>query len=399
MITYKAIIQYFDVMCERHQQINSFTYGELSLFDLEKFTKYPALHLTPTGTAIDDQTITYGFDVVMFDRYNTSSNKMVNEATCLSDSLLILQDICKELTEGKFFINEDTNISMDLPIVATPFIDTQPDNCSGWTTSFEVITPNESSACNIPYYNPERQFHTDLILPPSAPSDNFVWYSTMDKQTKMGKSGESLTSLAPFIDKITGSDSLTMVGSGVSFDRISNSFKFFDTIGTGDCYLTHEALRSTHGIFFLKIKDLGRYSVQADPQRIMSFGNGNEITINTNEDGELEIKKQGFAATKTNFAVLPTNGTNAVTQHKRLEPLTIAVQFAETGIHLFYSNDVFSKVSIGYSQTFNLFNQVFVVGADGSQLYAEFSMQELLFTSESMTNQNIINTMNWLNYR
>ena len=81
MITYKAIIQYFDVMCERHQQINSFTYGELSLFDLEKFTKYPALHLTPTGTAIDDQTITYGFDVVMFDRYNTSSNKMVNEAT------------------------------------------------------------------------------------------------------------------------------------------------------------------------------------------------------------------------------------------------------------------------------------------------------------------------------
>ena len=95
MITYKGIVAYFDAICDKHEQIQSFTYGELDLFDKEKFTMYPALHLTPTGTAIDDQTVVYGFDVVVFDRYNVASNKMRNEAQCLSDSLLILQDIRK----------------------------------------------------------------------------------------------------------------------------------------------------------------------------------------------------------------------------------------------------------------------------------------------------------------
>jgi len=397
MITYKAIIQYFDVMCERHQQINSFTYGELSLFDLEKFTKYPALHLTPTGTAIDDQTITYGFDVVIFDRYNTSTNKMVNEATCLSDALLILQDICKELTDGKYFINEDTNISMDMPIVATPFIDTQPDNCSGWTTSFEVITPNEASACNIPYYNPERQFHTDVILPPSAPSNNYVWYSTMEKQSKMGSSGETLTSLAPFIDKLSGSNTLQLNGSGVSFDRVENGFRFLDDLGFTDCYLEHPILANENGILFLKIKDFGRYSIQAQTQRILSFGNNDEIRLNTTSSGKLALFKFGSPPVETDFPVLPVDGTNASTQLKRIQPLTIAIQFTSSSIKLYYTNDSFAVATL--NQTLNLTGEAFRIGSKGTGVYTEFVMQELFFTSESMTTQNIINTMNWLNYR
>lgn len=397
MITYKAIIQYFDVMCERHQQINSFTYGELSLFDLEKFTKYPALHLTPTGTAIDDQTITYGFDVVIFDRYNTSTNKMVNEATCLSDALLILQDICKELTDGKYFINEDTNISMDLPIVATPFIDTQPDNCSGWTTSFEVITPNEVTACNIPYYNPERQFHTDVILPPSAPSNNYVWYSTMEKQNKMGITGETLTSLAPFIDKLSGSNTLQLNGSGVSFDRVENGFRFLDDLGFTDCYLEHPILANENGILFLKIKDFGRYSVETQTQRILSFGNNDEVRLSTTSSGKLALFKFGSPPVETDFPVLPMDGTNALTQLKRNQPLTIAIQFTSSSIKLYYSNDSFAVATL--NQTLDLTDQAFRIGSKGTGVYTEFVMQELFFTSESMTTQNIINTMNWLNYR
>lgn len=398
MITYKAIIQYFDVMCERHQQINSFTYGEIDLFDKDKFTKYPALHLTPTGTAIDDQTITYGFDVVVFDRYNTDTNKMVNEASCLSDALLILQDICKELTEGKYFINEDTNISMDMPIIAQPFIDTEPDNCSGWTTSFEVITPNEVTACNIPYYNPERQHHTDVYLPSSAPSTNYAWYSTMSVGQKatfnaLGK----MTSLFPFKDNLAGSDSLTLNGSNVVYDRVTNAFKLSDASAVVDTYLEGE-FRSENGIFFIKLKDFGRFGYSDQENDLMTFGDNDEIKLQTTTNGKIEFFKVGAGGSvSTSFPVLPTNGTNAETQDKRIEPITMAMQFTSSAINLYFSTNLYDVVSL--TDSFDMENQSFRIGAKGGSQYSDFSFQEVFITTESMTTQEIADTLQWLNFR
>jgi hypothetical protein len=398
MITYKAIIQYFDVMCARHQQINSFTYGEIDLFDKDKFTKYPALHLTPTGTAIDDQTITYGFDVVVFDRYNTNTNKMMNEASCLSDALLILQDVCKELTKGKYFINEDTNISMDLPIIAQPFIDTEPDNCSGWTTSFEVITPNEVSACNIPYYNPERQHHTEVYLPSSAPSTNYAWYSTMAVGQKSTFNAQSqLTSLVPFADTLAGSDTLTLNGTGITFDRVANAFKVSDSDPSADTYLEGE-FRSQNGVFFIKLKDFGRYGYSNQENDLMTFGDNDEIKVQTKTDGTIEFFKVGVGGSVTTpYAVLPTNGTNADTQHKRIQSLTMALEFTSTAIKLYFVTDGFDIVSL--SETFDMTNQSFRIGAKGSVQYSDFYFQEFFMTTESMTTQEIADTLQWLNYR
>lgn len=398
MITYKAIIQYFDVMCSRHQQINSFTYGEIDLFDKDKFTKYPALHLTPTGTAIDDQTITYGFDVVVFDRYNTNTNKMMNEASCLSDALLILQDVCKELTKGKYFINEDTNISMDLPIIAQPFIDTEPDNCSGWTTSFEVITPNEVSACNIPYYNSERQHHTEVYLPSSAPSTNYAWYSIMSVGQKATFNFDGqMTSLVPFKDTLAGSDTLTLNGTGITFDRVANAFKVSDPNFIGDTYLQGE-FRSQNGLFFIKLKDFGRFGSANQENDLMTFGDNDEVRLQVRTDGKIQIFKNGVGvAGISDFALFPTNGTNADTQHRRIEPLTIAVSFTDANIRMFFSTDAFNSVTLG--QTFDMTNQSFRIGAKGTSQYSDFYLQEFFMTTESMTDQNIAYTLEWLNYR
>ena len=402
MITYKAIIQYFDVMCARHQQINSFTYGEIDLFDKDKFTKYPALHLTPTGTAIDDQTITYGFDVVVFDRYNTNSNKMVNEASCLSDALLILQDVCKELTEGKYFINEDTNISMDLPIIAQPFIDTEPDNCSGWTTSFEVITPNEVSACNIPYYNPEIQNNVNVILPSDAPTTLYAWYSMMEIGNKATFDSNGLiTTLDPFRDRFTQSYQMNGTGS-VKWDITNNCINIFDKQGQAG---NNAGFRHTSSYeyctFFLKMKNFGRFvsGTQQVVNTFMSWGDdaSNDVELKSTSSGEIMLIKTGHVPAISLFKLMSDTGTSGDTSPKRKEPLTIAVRFRTDGISLFYSNSLSDVVTI--SSTFDLTNQGVYIGSKGTGSYSDFSMQEFMSVGSTMSDQDIVNTMQWLNYR
>lgn len=401
MITYRGIIAYFDAICDRHQQINSFTYGEIDLFDKDKFTKYPALHLTPTGTAIDDQTIVYGFDIVVFDRYDVSSNKMRNEANCLSDSLLILQDICKELTEGKYFINEDTNISMELPVVCQPFIDTEPDNCSGWATSFNVITPNEASACSIPYYNAEIWNHSTATLPKGTPS-SYAWYSMLDFGNTFQFSGNEVSQVATFQDNITGSDTLTLTGQSLTFDRIKNGLFFNDASTLTSCYLEHTGLTGSEFTFFIKIKDFSRFGASTQSNQLLTFENSagtSDVTLGiSNANGKLSLS---YGATSlSDFAICPRTGTDIDTAPRRKEPLTFAVKFDAnaTWIECFYTNDIAEQMKVATSG-FDINGGTFYIGSKGTTKFCNFYMSEFFFTDTAMDDADILTTMEWLNYR
>jgi|TARA_R100000081_G_C4820055_1_gene178933 hypothetical protein len=401
MITYRGIIAYFDAICDRHQQIQSFTYGEIDLFDKDKFTKYPALHLTPTGTAIDNQTIVYGFDVVVFDRYDVSSNKMRHEANCLSDSLLILQDICKELTDGKYFINEDTNISMDVPVVCQPFIDTEPDNCSGWTTTFNVITPNESSACSIPYYNSEIWNHKTATLPSGTPS-SYAWYSMLNTANIFAYSGNEVSSVAPYQDTLAGSDTLTLTGQSLTFDKIKNGLFFNDPSVNTECYLEHQGLTGSEYTFFIKIKDFSRFGADAFSQSLLTFENSagtTDVILNiSNQSGKLAL--QNALTSLSEFPICPTNGTNIDTAHRRMQPLTLAIKFdaAATFIECYYTNDALEQMKVTTSG-FDLNGGKFYIGSKGVTRFCNFYMSEFFFTDSAMNDADILTTIEWLNYR
>tara|TARA_R110002050_G_scaffold24659_2_gene65846 strand:+ start:1690 stop:2895 length:1206 start_codon:yes stop_codon:yes gene_type:complete len=401
MITYKAIIQYFDSIADQHQQINSFTYGELNFFDKDKFTEYPALHITPTSTTIDDQVVVYGFDVIIFDRYNIESNKMRNEATCLSDSLLILQDLCKEITDGKYFINADTLISMEMPISAQPFIDTQPDNCSGWATSFNVITPNEASACLIPYFNPERQNALIYTLPNSAPT-TLAWYSRERIHNNSIFSGQELTSLAPVVDTVSGSDTLTMSGSSVTWSPEKNAFRMYDVSEATQMSLQHSVVTETEATFFIRIKDFGRFSYKASSNSICFFGDvssgTNGFELATNIVGKLVCTSYSDGTFMTSdFAICPTNGNSEDNAHKRLESLTLCIQLTETKIIVWYGSTINEKMEM--TTSFVLSNSVFGIGNPSISKKSNFYLQEYLYTPTAMSNTDIASTMEWLNYR
>ena len=403
MITYKTIIQYFDSIAEQHQQIQSFTYGEVNFFDKDKFTEYPALHLTPTGTTIDDQVVVYGFDVIIFDRYNVESNKMRNEANCLSDSLTILQDLCKEITDGKYFINQDTLISMEMPVVCQPFIDTEPDNCSGWATSFNVITPNEASACLIPYFNPERQNALTYTFPNSVPTTNVVWYSRERIHNQASFAGGELNTLSGVVDTMSGNDTLTLSGSKVTWNPQKNAFHFLDSSTTTKCFLEHPSISEEEGCIFIRIKDFGRYAGTSG-NTILYGGDVTGVegswTLGITSAGG-NIGKLNFSSGGSNyysdFPIVPINGFSHDTQHRRLEPLTICVQ---------WSSDVVYKVWIGQNSTMNMNINPFVfddlpfgVGSPNITSMSDFYLQELLYTTQGMTDSDILDTITWLNYR
>tara|TARA_R100001163_G_scaffold13569_3_gene12596 strand:+ start:5577 stop:6803 length:1227 start_codon:yes stop_codon:yes gene_type:complete len=408
MITYKGIITYFEAMCDAHQQINSFTYGEVDLFDKDKFTEYPALHLTPTGTAIDDQTIVYGFDVVVFDRYNVATNKMSNEATCLSDSLQILQDICKELTNGKYFINEDTLISMDVPVVCQPFIDTEPDNCSGWTTTFNVITPNESTACNIPYFPTEQWRGYNFTLPDSVP-DAHAWYSILNVTSRLVVDGTTgnIVSLSPIVDTLPSTDTLTLSGSSVDLDIVKNGLYFNNQSQSSVCFLGKDNVTTNAMTFFITIKDFSRFGTSNVANNIMGFKGDNgttECKLKINTLGNIEFERVGATAPhpQSTFPIVSTEGTNFDTAPRRIEPLSIAITFFynDDYIKVYYGNDNSETILID-TDGFNigLYGE-FWIGSEEATDTSNFYLKEFLVCTERMTDTNkIFNIMEWLKYR
>ena len=405
MITYKAIIEYFDVICERHQQINSFTYGKKVFYDKEKFTKYPAVHLSLTGFEVQDQVVVYGFDISVFDRYNHESNEMRNEATCISDSALILQDLCKEFTEGKFFINPDTNISLQLPVSAVPIFDEDPDMVTGWTTPFDIITPNEVSPLNIPYFESERQNALVYTLPDSAKV--CAWYSRERIHNQTTFSGQELVSIAPVFDNVSGSDVMSMTGSAVTWNPQKNAFHMYDVSNTIAMNLQHSAVTETEATFFIRIKDFKASPIDdgASPQDnylfyggdVVGFTDGFDVRISASSSTLILTSWHDTDFVESEFPICPNNADTSDNMHRRLEPLTICVQVKVGKIVMWYGMTAEEKVEL--SSTFEFDNDVFGIGHPNVFWRSDFFLQEFVYIPDELSNTNITQIMQWLNYR
>jgi len=399
MISYKTVIEYFSAISERHQQIQSFTYGEKDFIDDDKFTKYPALHVMLNTTAVDEQVVVYGFDVSIYDRYNVDDNRMRNEANCMSDTLLILQDLCMELHGGKYFIHEDTNIRLELPILASPFIFERGGNCAGFTTSFDITTPNEVTACNIPYFNPEIQKALTYILPKSVPSE-LAWWSREQVHSKASFVDNELVSLSPVVDTVSGSDTLVMDGSGVTWSVEKNAFKLLDISESSKLNLEHGIIDTNQATFFLRIKDFGRYASGINTNTLCYFGDTASFTngfyIDINSSGG--IRCFSFSDTETvnsDFAVVPTNGTTAEEQHRRIESLTLCIQVTSTKVIIWIGLD--NKMEFDTEFTFD--DKKFGLGNPSNIYMSDFYLQEYIYSPNTTTDESIRETLIWLNER
>ena len=395
MITYKSLIQYFDKVCSEHSQINSFTYGEMNFMDDDKFNQYPAVHLSPSVTSIDDQVVVYGCDIIVFDRYDTDEDKMVNEMNCLSDALLLLQDLCAEFSNGKYFIHEDTNIRLQIPVNATPFIDTKPDNVSGWSTSFEVETPNEIDRCNIPYYKSDILHAEEYTLPVTFAED-FAWWS-MDKihsQASFDGAGE-LTSLIPLLDTISGSDTLNLTGSSLKYDFNDRALHFLDTDISNPCRLQHDAVTSSSNTWFVKIKDFNEHGNEPNTlNNIMFIGDVTGFTdgymLRITSTGTFQLISYSDSSSMETIVITDPDGL------KRKEPFVFAIQLVDlTSVKIIIEGGQ----TFTLSTDFKLYNEIWGIGSPDNAYDCDFKMSELIWTKGITSQQDTSDVIEWLKYR
>jgi hypothetical protein len=367
----------------------------MNFMDDDKFNQYPAMHLSPSTTTIDGQVVVYGCDIVIFDRYDVDEDKMVNEMNCLSDSLLILQDLCSEFSNGKFFIHEDTNIRLQIPVNATPFVDTKPDNVSGWSTSFEVETPNEVDRCNIPYFESDILNGIEYTLPVTF-TDEFAWWS-MDKIHTLASfdvSGE-LTSLSPLIDTIAGSDILNLNGSSLKFNHSQRSLHFLDESTMNPCKLEHASVTSSDNTWFVKIKDFNEYGKEpTTTNNIMFIGDVGGFTdgvyLRITSTGTLQMISLTDGTSIETFQIVDKGGL------KRKEPFVFAIQLiSQSRISIILEDNETYTLTTAYNQT----NKVWGIGSPTNGFDCDFKMSELLWLKGITSLEETTRTIEWLKYR
>jgi hypothetical protein len=287
---------------------------------------------------------------------------------------------------------------MEMPVAAQPFIDTEPDNCSGWVTSFNVITPNESTACNIPYYLTEIWNNKNVTLPTGVPNTDYAWFSMMDLSRNFVQSGVQTTSLSPFVDDIGGTDILSRVGDNVKYDFSKHALHIQTKTSVSDCYLSQltKSLDGSRWTFFLKIKDFNGYTKHDDVNRIFSVTNGSGTNIHAAINGaDGLIAFQSPVTTEySEYKVAPKGS-----ELKRKEPLVLAFTFDSSATYMKCFYGAGNPIELARSgidvNGFDL-----EIGSRGVVgISSDFYLQEFIMAENVYTDDEIEATREWLKYR
>ena len=207
MITYSSVISYFKEFADKHIQLNSFSYGALDKLELKKINEYPALHIVLTNSDISDKVVVYDFDVYVFSgiAQQSEEDEEVKESA-YTDTLMILQDLRAEFTEGKYIVNTNQLLLQGSnEISCTPIEERFNNMVIGFSTSISVESANETTACTIPYpkYNGQNIFelwNNDKITFPTMThfdSDFYWWSFTEQVQSNLTYTNDGVTQVAP----------------------------------------------------------------------------------------------------------------------------------------------------------------------------------------------------------
>lgn len=147
-MTYTDLIKIFYVFSEQHPILKQFSWGNLSDYQREDYIqKYPALHIVPQPSTLDNTYTNFNFTILIFDLLNEyvgdpfKSNQL--------DSLSLCHEILNDFYA--FFINQLTGFGFYLqnPIQFTPFNDRFKESVVGVEAQITIVS--EQSACLPPF--------------------------------------------------------------------------------------------------------------------------------------------------------------------------------------------------------------------------------------------------------
>jgi len=152
MKTFKSIVSQFELICDAHKQLNSFTFGDIFEVDLSNEMDFTKAHLIEQTGTINSREFTFTFDLLVMDLVAADGS---NETDVLSETFLILSDIYREFKNGLGRAEGDRVINSRQYVVSEqiscePFTDRFENLLAGWKGTISVTVPSHNNACNSP---------------------------------------------------------------------------------------------------------------------------------------------------------------------------------------------------------------------------------------------------------
>ena len=188
--TYNNVVNTLLHLSEKYHGIQTTSVGDIFDVDLEKNTKFPLLHITPTNVTTGDSTLTYNFQIFVMDMVMEESNwtenrqyagypaaitstrldKLVktlsNEQDVYSEMLQVCTDFISLLrhsiqqslfeNQGSSKIGNDINLPLyftEGQFTIEPFAERFDNLCVGWVFNMGILVQNNFDACNTPSAN------------------------------------------------------------------------------------------------------------------------------------------------------------------------------------------------------------------------------------------------------
>jgi len=149
MITYNNIIDRFEKFAADNQFLNSFSHGSPSGVDLDKFEKYPTMHVVYTGATYDSTSKEYSFEIYILDLPADKADKIDNQQQMVSNAEQVAEDILADMRNGDNVFDFDHLYSVTSAFT-TPLEETTSNSLSGILLTLSIEVGYNYDACNAP---------------------------------------------------------------------------------------------------------------------------------------------------------------------------------------------------------------------------------------------------------
>jgi hypothetical protein len=158
MITFRNIVGFLETIAEKHFEIKSFHSGFMDEVDINKLgaTDYVILYAEPGNATIDNGSLTYTFTIYVLDMINDAigdapNKERLGRVDTFSENLSILQDVINEFKQSVVTASwVDSEVILQTPINAEPFIARFNNLLTGWSASISLEVKNANNLCIVP---------------------------------------------------------------------------------------------------------------------------------------------------------------------------------------------------------------------------------------------------------
>jgi hypothetical protein len=147
LVTYKQVIEDLEEIADKHLQINSFGFGDITQLTMnietEKEPLYTRMYVIPTDTILNRNELTYNFQIIIADRLEDDYS---NQRDVMNDTLEICKDVFTVL-----YLSEYESV---WGATCEPFLERFETVLAGWTLNLTITQPFDYNRCVLP----ERPF-------------------------------------------------------------------------------------------------------------------------------------------------------------------------------------------------------------------------------------------------